>query len=182
MMKLRSYNDPLSPSVTPHIRDQWIGDDAFSEVVRKMPIPCVDTVFIKPDDQAIYLGRRTALPMRGIWCFGGRIFFNDADMNSAISRIMEMETGLRISPERFEYLCTHFYSWIIIAQGSFPGKNLAATYSCQVTEEELEQMQAGLKQTEYDREFGIQRFDRNRLVDEKVHPALIDMYMDLFPN
>lgn len=180
---IKSYTDPLAPGVTPTARDSWISDTAYNETVRKMPIPCTDALItLAGDDQAVYLGKRSAFPMQGIWCLGGRIFFNDQSMEESIARCVEIETGCRFAPERFKYLRTNMYSWVKTAQGDFPGKNLAPLYRLEVTTEEMQAMSAGLKPSEYDPTFGLQRFSRSRLLDERVHEAMLDAFDQLFQH
>jgi hypothetical protein len=181
-MNVNSYRDPLAPDVEVSTRDQWISQEAYSEVVQKSIVPCTDVVFLNKKEKVLYLGKRSVLPMKGIWFMGGRMFFNDRSPQESIARCVEMETGVRIKLERFEFICTNLYSWIKVAQGDFPGKNLGLTYGCDITAAEVEQISHGLSATEYDKEFGLQRFDRARLVDAKVHPAIIDIYDQLFPK
>lgn len=180
MKGVRMYHDPLAPDYDVCVRDQWISPEAYSEVVQKMPIPCTDSLFTVKGEKAIYLGKRSAYPMKGIWCFGGRLFFNDRSLEESIARCIELETSYRIEASRFRFVATHYYAWVKTAQGDHGGKNLAVTFVCEVTEDEIAAMTRGLVASEYDREFGIQRFDRRRLVDEKVHTALIDLYDDLY--
>lgn len=128
------------------------------------------------DVQAVYLAQRSAYPMKGIWCFGGRMFFNDDTPEDSVSRCVETETSVRLRVERFECIATNLYSWHRTAQGNFPGKNFAPLYKAEVTTEELDQMRRGLRSSEYDKGFGIQRFCRERLIDENVHPAMVDAF------
>lgn len=182
MQKIRTYADPEAPEVTVRIKDQWISDSSYRETVQKMIIPCTDVILTRAGDQALFLGKRSTYPMKGIWCLGGRIFFNDLTPEDSIARCLNLETGVSIPAKRFEYLCTNFYSWTKVAQGDFFGKNMAATYHCVVTDEELHTMACGLVAAEYDKEFGLQRFDRARLVDERVHQAMLDIFDQLFPS
>jgi len=118
--------------------------------------------------------------MAGVWCLGGRVFFNDDSPEVSIARCVKLETGVSLDPKRFVYLRTNLYSWVKVAQGDFGGKNFAATYNVEVSSEELTQMAHGLKKEEYDPVFGFQRFCRERLVDESVHPAMLDIYDQLW--
>jgi hypothetical protein len=181
MTALRAYRDPLVPDVDVTVRDQWISNAAYAEMVQKSIIACTDTVMVLAgDDKAIYLGERSTFPMKGVWCLGGRIFFNDSTFESSIARCVYLETGCRFDPARFKYVATHLYSWVKTAQGDFPGKNLAPLFKLEVTPEELQQMAHGLKSEEYNRSFGLQRFDRTILIDERVHPAMLDAFDDIF--
>ncbi|MBL8158547.1 hypothetical protein JNK62_03370 [bacterium] len=180
MKSVRMYHDPLDPTREVSTRDPWISQGAYGEVVQKMPIPCTDSVFTVQNDNALYLAMRSVYPMKGIWCFGGRISFNDRSLEEAVARCIDLETGYRIPVERFEFVVTHYYTWVKTAQGDFGGKNLAVTFNCKVTPSELDLMRSGLVASEYDRSFGIQRFDRKRLKDENAHPAMLDIFDDLF--
>jgi hypothetical protein len=181
MSKSRSYRDPLTPGMAVRGRDTWLSDTTYLEMVQKVPIPCTDAILTVADDRAIYLGKRVAFPMAGIWCLGGRIFFNDESLEDSISRCLQLETGVTINPGRFEDIGTsHLYSWVKVAQGDFGGKNLAITFKLEVSRKELQKMAAGLSPKEYDPTFGLQRFSRERLVDEVVHPAMIDLFDDIF--
>lgn len=179
---LRSYRDPLAPGKVVRIRSEWISDPTYAEMVQKTPIPCTDVIItLDGDDQAIYLAKRTAFPMAGIWCLGGRMFFNDETLEDSAARCIYLETGVRIDPVRFEHIGPlHLYSWVKVAQGDFGGKNLATTFRLTVNAKELELMKIGLQSREYDPQFGMQRFDRNRLVDENVHPAILDLFDNIF--
>jgi hypothetical protein len=180
MKGVRMYHDPLDPKREVNVRDPWISKQAYDEVVQKMPISCTDSVFTVRNDNALYLAMRSAYPMKGVWCFGGRIFFNDRSIEESVARCVDLETGHRIPVERFDFVAIHYYTWVKTAQGDFGGKNLAVTFRCEVTPAELDLMRAGLVASEYDRTFGIQRFDRKRLIDECVHPAMRDLYDDIF--
>jgi len=179
MKEIGSYRDPLSP-VSLTIDNQMVSDEAYKECVQKTVIACTDAVFIVHGEPAIYLGKRAIFPMKGVWCFGGRILFNDQTPSDSVSRCIATETGLKINPGRFRLVMINHYAWIKTAQGDFPGKNLALTYVCEVTKEELAKMPQGLSATEYDTEFGIQKFTRHRLVKERVHRAMLDVFDALF--
>jgi hypothetical protein len=176
----RCYSDPLDPKRVVLTRNPYISDAAYSEMVEKMPIPCTDAVLTVAGDKAIYLAERCVYPMKGLWIFGGRISFNDASPEQSIARCLELETGQRFELSRFVKLADHLYSWVKTKQGDFPGKNLVLTYQIEVTKEELARMSASLAANEYNQDFGIQRFTRERLVNENVHPALIDLYDDIY--
>lgn len=180
-MKAISYLDPLSDQPV-RIADQFISAETYLEVVQKLIIPCVDTVFTVKGEKALYLAKRLALPLQGIWLLGGRMFFNDRTPEESISRSVKSETGLEISPNRFTFVRTNLYSWVRVAQGDFPGRSIGLTYSCEVTAEEISQMAAGLAASEYDTKFGIQRFNCQRLASAGVHPALIDLFNQMFPG
>jgi hypothetical protein len=162
-------------------KNPWIPNETYETILQSMVIPCVDIVLHTAEPGTIYLAKRIVLPMSSYWCLGGRIFFSDASMEEAATRAMNRESGLTFSPDRFKFLCNNLYSWGAIAQGPFTGRNLGVTFSCEATVEEIEQISAGLNETEFDKEFGLQRFDRQMLIDLNVHQAMIDIFDQLFP-
>jgi len=179
---IRAYLDPELP-VEVKVRDEWVSDQTYKEVVQKTVISCTDAIVtVIGDYGAVYLTKRSVYPMKGLWCLGGRIFFNDKTLEESVARCIALETSLQFSQNRFRFICTHLYSWNKTNQGDFPGRNLAPLYVLEVSKEELVLMSGGLKQTEYDIEFGFQRFSRERLIDERVHPAMLDAFDDIFPN
>lgn len=174
------FNDPDSPGAPVTIEDSWIDDNIYLQIVQKTIIVCTDTVFIVEGEDAIYLAKRSVLPMKGIWCFGGRMLFNDPTPNDSVSRCVKRETGLLIDPKRFKQLSVNLYSWNRILQGDFPGRNLGIMFSCKVSLEEIDQMAKGLSDKEYDISFGIQPYNRFRVVEEKLHRALDNAYAACF--
>ncbi len=174
------FDDPIMPGVEVKIENQWIEDSVYAQIVEKTIITCTDTVFVIPGDTAIYLAKRSVLPMKGVWCFGGRMFFNDKTPQDSVSRCIKTETGLLIDPSRFVFVCMNLYSWVVVAQGNFPGRNLGITHMCYVNYEEIKQMLQRLNSSEYDMAFGIQRFDRDRLIHENVHKALLRIFDEIF--
>ena len=179
---VRYYSDPLDPKRMVLTRDPFISAESYKEMLEKTPIPCTDAVLTVRGDKALYLAKRSVYPMKGVWVLGGRIWFNDATLNDSIARCIEIETGCKFEAKRFKQLPTpHLCSWVRIRQGDFPGKNLIISFRLEITQAELQRMSCGLKPEEYEKEFGIQRFDRQRLIDEKCHPALVDLYDEIFP-
>ena len=180
--RVKTYFDVLNRKKEARINneDQFLSEQVYLEFVKKTVIACADVVFTIPGDRAIYLAKRSALPMRGIWNFGGRIFFNDKTPEESVSRCILKETGFKIDPDRLHFLRVNYYSWDIVKQGSFPGKNLSIVYRCDVSSEEIEKMSQGLIESEYDKAFGIQRFDYERLIHEDVHEAMLDLFNQVF--
>ncbi len=179
MNKIRSYLDPLYP-VNVQTKNQHLSDSAYTEVVQKMIIPCTDVVFYQKNPKAVYLAQRSIFPMKGVWCIGGRMWFNDKNGEESISRCVQIETGIKIVPDRFKLIATNLYSWSKVEQGDFPGRNLALTFSCELSPKEVELVSQGLSSKEYDKKFGLQAFDRARLEKENVHPAMLDAYKEIF--
>ena len=177
MNQIRSYSEK---NASIQGKNPWIPEETYETIVKSMIIPCVDIVFYTRSDEAIYLAKRVVLPMNSYWCLGGRIFFNDATLEEAAARSVARESGLTIDLNRFKFVCNHLYSWEAIAQGYFTGRNLATIFSCEATIDEIDKISKTLNETEFDKEFGLQRFDRQRLLDMNVHQAMIDVFDQLF--
>lgn len=65
----------------------------YSQILRVMPIPCVD-LLVRNDDCRILLLLRKNEPVAGQWWFpGGRVFFGEARIDTA-KRKLEQECGL----------------------------------------------------------------------------------------
>lgn len=74
--------------------EKWIPAKLWNEIVEKMPIPCVDLIFQRPDNAILY-GWRLITPYRNVWALvGGRMLYGENLLQSA-SRIAN-EYGLSI--------------------------------------------------------------------------------------
>ena len=180
-MQVRSYRDPRAPEQVVQTKNPFLSDAVYAEVVQKMPIPCTDVAFTIAGDRALYLAHRNIYPQPHIWVIGGRFFFNDETPAHAIARCVKREAGLDIALERFQFVFAAYYSWTRVTQGEHGGKNLSLTFACEITPEEKERISSSLVASEYLPGFGLQRFDRKRLVDEKCHPVLLDLFDALYP-
>jgi len=182
MPEIRYYRDPLAPDQEVLTDHEWVDTDAYRQLVQRTVISCTDVVLtLVGDPNAIYLAKRCVFPQKGIWCFGGRLFFNDGTLPHSSARCLNTEAAVPINPDRFVWTKNpHLYSWVKTAQGDFGGKNLVLIFRLEVTPYELGQIARGLSPKEYDRVFGIQRFTRERLVDEKVHKAMHDAFNDIW--
>jgi hypothetical protein len=178
---MRYYSDPLDPGAPAPTENQFVSETAYAELVQKTVIACTDAIVTLSGDRAVYLAKRSIYPMKGVWVLGGRIFFNDATLADSVARCIKRETSQEFAKKRFRQLPTpHLYSWIKTAQGEFPGRNLAITFHLDASEAELENIGSHLTGAEYEQGFGIQRYTRERLLDEKCHPALLDLHDDIF--
>jgi ADP-ribose pyrophosphatase YjhB (NUDIX family) len=77
------------PSVS---EEDWIPTKLWNKITERMPIPCVDIIFQRPDGRILY-GWRLIPPYRNVWALlGGRIIRGENLLQSA-SRIAK-EYGL----------------------------------------------------------------------------------------
>lgn len=104
-----------------------IHEDLYADIVRSMPIPCVD--ILVSDQNQVLLLRRANDPARNCWWFpGGRILHGES-RTQAVRRKMLEETGLKVSaikemktfelflPHEDGYLA-HGITTVFSAQGS----------------------------------------------------------------
>lgn len=162
-------------------KNPWIPWEQYEKILRTMIVPCVDIILHTEEERAIYLAKRIALPMASYWCLGGRMMFGDASFEEAAARSLKRESALEIKPSRFKFICNHLYAWEALAQGNFTGRNLAIIFSLKVSLKELNQIKKSLNKDEFDTEFGLQKFDRKRMLDADVHKAMVDIFDQLFP-
>ncbi len=99
-------------------------------------------------------------------------------------RNFKRETSLEIDPSRLFFITMHRYMWSERNQepqdkGS---DTLAYTYGLETTDEERELISQNLNPDEYDIAKGLQEYDLARLKSDAVHPGLIDLYLDAFPE
>ena len=172
---LRCYSDPLGGDEFA-AANPWIDDQLYTEIIRKLPIACSDAVLTLQGDRACYLANRVVWPGRGIWCLGGRIWSTCKSPTDSVARCVLAETGVPIDPRRFSYVLVTSYSWAHTAQGEFPGKTLAIIFQLEISTQELHLMSSGLSASEYEVSFGLQRFDRKRLLAEQSSPCA-DRYL-----
>jgi len=75
-------------------QDEWIGHDCWEELLKKMPIPCVDVIVHR--DREFLMGWRTIPPYKDVWALiGGRVLRGESFEEVAIRHCRE--SGLRIS-------------------------------------------------------------------------------------
>ncbi|MGA3110153.1 MAG: NUDIX domain-containing protein [Candidatus Bathyarchaeia archaeon] len=73
-------------------KEDWIPTRLWNKIIERMPIPCVDIIFQRPDSRILY-GWRLISPYRNLWALlGGRIFRGEGLLQCA-SRIAK-EYGL----------------------------------------------------------------------------------------
>ena len=70
-----------------------INKDLYQQIVKVMPIPCVDLI-VADDYGRVLLARRTNEPAKGDWWFfGGRVYYLETRKDAAVRKLKE-ECGL----------------------------------------------------------------------------------------
>lgn len=156
-------------------------EDTYGLAIKSLIVVCTDAVVVNRARRTIYLATRATEPMAGLWWIGGRSFAGEKPGDS-ISRCFHRETGLNITPKRFQYVMMLRYMWATRAQmpQDAGSDNLAYTYAIELNEEELAKASTNLDQVEYQLG-GLKEFSRDQLVAAKVHQAILDFYDELFP-
>ena len=99
-------------------------------------------------------------------------------------RNFKRETGLDLPSERFVFVTMTEYLWQDREQEPQGNgtQTLCHQFVIELTEEELGIARNGLEAREYEPGYGLQEFNRDRLVQEAVHPVIIDVYDTVFPT
>lgn len=71
----------------------WIRDEIYREIIKTMPIPCVDLLVTDRDGRILMVKRKNE-PVKGQWWFpGGRVFYKELRIEAAKRKLKE-ECGL----------------------------------------------------------------------------------------
>lgn len=158
-----------------------LDEKIYAAAIESMVVACTDAVIVNAKKKTVYLGWRVAKPMQGWWIIGGRMFAGENQLDS-IARCFERETSVAVDKNRFVLRCVNRYMWKDRQQipQDIGEDNLAYTFSVELTPDELRNASSSLDPDEYDKSIGLEEFDYERLQKEKVHPAIIDVYKDIF--
>lgn len=186
---VHSYSeDPTRPGPIALHNGRIDDDNLWREVVRNTMIACADLVFLMKDRHGtlrrkLFLARRSASPMPGVWIFGGRLPFDSVSLQAGLARVIKREVGLDLDPARFQFVALNLYTWAYVAQGDFPGRNMAPAFACILSEEERGIAAKTLDGKEY-HPGSFRGYTRQDLVKEvkenKGHPMLVDLFDSIF--
>lgn len=161
----------------------FLPNDVYAQAIAALVIYCADAVIVDIKRRTFRLPKRHIHPMPSIWVIGGRVLV-DEDSPDAVTRNFRRETRLDLPTSRFTYMRTNRYRWSTRAQEprDVGCDGLADIYFVELTEEECRLATENLDPSEYDLGFGLQEFNRERLVAEAVHPMILDLYDEIFPH
>jgi hypothetical protein len=173
ILPLRTYAE--SPSFA--MPQVYLSEDAYGKAMESLIIVCADVLFINRARRTVFLAKRLASPLPGLWVIGGRLFAGECERDGA-QRCVARETGLSLEAHRFSPLCMNRYICPVRKQppqekGS---DTMAYTFLAELLPDELGFASDHLDPDEYDTTFGVQEFSRERLVQEDARQALLDMY------
>ena len=118
--------------------------------------------------------------MKGWWEIGGRRFAGETALEAAIKNFTR-ETTLKLKPSRFKFITTIENIWK--DREKKPKKigkhDLIFVFALQLNNKEIKIVSENLDKKEYYPN-SLEKFDKKRLLKEKVHPALIEIYNKIF--
>ncbi|OGY78802.1 MAG: hypothetical protein A3B74_03385 [Candidatus Kerfeldbacteria bacterium RIFCSPHIGHO2_02_FULL_42_14] len=173
----RSYTETgyqTSPAV-------FLPDDEYGRALQCCIPACTDIVPINTRERIIYLARRALKPMTGWWWIGGRMTAPETK-EEAVARNFQRETGLELTHERFQLAAVFDYRWKNRAQApqDIGCHMFGYTFTVELTTTERTFVSANLNK-EFETSAGLTSFNRERLVDAQVFPAILDLYDHVFP-
>lgn len=87
----------------------FMEEEAYAKAIASLVVVCTDVGIVDRDTRTLYLARRKSRPGKGLWWFiGGRMHVGEPELDSAV-RCFHRETGLRIDPERLEFVSMNRY-------------------------------------------------------------------------
>lgn len=149
-------------------RATFMDDASYGIALDNIVFACVDIVLLN-ESQEILLGRRVAFPHPNWWIIGGRMLPGE-NFEQAASRNVSRELGLRISPSRFQYLCTFSLVWAKRAQP--PQENGTHTISITMIIT-LRNREVALIETKPEEYESLKWFKLQEIKNSCFHPALI---------
>ena len=160
----------------------YLSDDEYGRALQCFVPVCTDIVPIDTRRRIIYLAYRISKPMTG-WWIGGRMATHETAKEAAV-RNFRRETGLEIAHYRLKLVSILDYRFKDRAQTpqEIGTHTLAYTFTVELTADEIAVITANLDKVEYKASAGLAVFNRERLVEEKVFPAVLDLYDHIFPQ
>lgn len=160
-----------------------LSDDEYGRGLQCFVPACTDIVPVDVDQRTIYLARRVSKPMTGWWWIGGRMASHETKEEAA-ARNFKRETGLEIHHSRLKLAAVFDYRCKDRAQPpqEIGCHMLGYTFTVELTAAELASVSVNLEKEEYGKGAGLFAFDRERLVEEEVFPAILDLYDHVFPT
>jgi ADP-ribose pyrophosphatase YjhB (NUDIX family) len=156
----------LSPAFLP--------DAMYGQVVRSVPLICVDLFVVDPETGTVYLGKRQREPQSDWWIVGGRLFFGETFEQAAI-RHGKRELGLDLTGNTFTQLgAVKNYVWATSNLGG-------ACHTPDLTllvELTPEQVKAIRHNDEYSETRWVSPVEILTAPDGQYHPAVVQMFED----
>jgi len=157
-------------------------DKEYAKITQSLVIACTDALIIDRKKQTVFLAKRRAKPAANKWWYiGGRTFAGETPKES-IQRCFKRETKLKLPICRFKFINTQVF--ICNERQQYP-QNLgyhaiSFAFIVELTSKERIKVASSLDTAEYQTGFGLKEFSRKELVEERVHPAILESYDRVF--
>lgn len=175
---VRSYKEEGCQPI-PVIR---LTDEENERARQRYTIGCSDVVIIDPASRVIYLAPRALKPKAGHWVIGGARHPNHSPAEAAAANL-KRETKLDLPVDRFTLVAVLDYQCHDRQEEpqDMGCHTCAHTFTVELSADELATVTGNLEQVEYRAGAGLIPFNRARLINEKVDPAMLDLYDHIFP-
>lgn len=162
------------------IKNVYLENKLYLKAIGSMIIVCSDIMIFNPEEKTVYLAKRRVKPMQGWWEIGGRRFTGETSLEAAV-RNFTRETTLKIRPSRFKFITTIENIWKDRKEKPIKiGKHdLIFVFAVKLNKKEIKIVSENLDSREYYPN-SLEKFDKKRLIEEKIHPALIEIYNKIF--
>ncbi len=156
----------------------FLSDEAYGEGLQCFVPLCTDILPINTERKTVYLAKRRAKPMAGLWWLGGRMYPDESLAGSAI-RCFKRETGFDITEDRLIPVGFFEYKWKDRQQipQTIGCHTASYLFSIALSNEEISALR--LEQNEY-ADTTMTEYDREQLVQENAHQAILDAYDAIF--
>lgn len=162
----------------------FMTDSAYTELIKNAIVVCSDCIIINRERKTLYLVKRIAKPMQGLWFIGGRRRKGETPVEG-MRRCFERETGIDVTPERFQFVTITEYIWQDCQQKpqEMGSHTMNHQFVVELTDDEILTISNNLHPKEYDPAFGLQEFDRDAIYADSIciHPIIMDVYNHCFP-
>ena len=164
------------------IKSTYLENEIYLKAMESMIVVCSDIMIINRKEKAVYLVKRRVKPMQGWWQIGGRRFAGETARETAVKNFLR-ETSLKINPSRFKFITTIENIWQSKKEKPIKtGKHdLIFVFTVDLNKKEIKMVSKNLDPKEYCQN-SLEKFSRKRLLKEKIHPALIEIYDKIFKN
>lgn len=157
----------------------FLKSQSYQKAISSMIIVCSDVMIFNRKERSVYLAKRRVKPMQGWWEIGGRRFAGETTIEAAV-RNFTRETGLKIKPSRLKFVTQIEHIWK--DRKEKPEKigkhDIGFIFSINLNKKEINFVSQHLDPKEYTGK--LEKFDKKRLIKEKVHPTMLEVYKKIF--
>jgi len=162
------------------IKSKLIDNETYSLASQSMIIVCTDAIIVDRKNKLFYLAKRSVQPMKGYWSIGGRRRAGETSQQ-AIQRNFHRETSLKLPLKRFKLLAVRECIWSTRKEHPINvGKHdIIFFHVVELNKKELAKANTYLCSSEYETR-SLESFNYKKMLEKKIHPALVDNYKLFF--